>query len=53
MKGKQEIEDLKKLYATQADENRKRYPITASMVDELRKVFGPGVTVKSTTEKPR
>jgi len=32
--------------------NRKNYPITASMVDEFRKVFGSGVTVKKTSEKP-
>ena len=37
----------------QAEENRKRYPITASMVDEFREVFGDGVKVISTTEKPK
>jgi len=35
----------------QAEENRKRYPITAQIVDEVREVFGNGVSVKSTNEK--
>ena len=34
----------------QAEENRKRYPITAQIVDEFREVFGNGVKLKQMTE---
>jgi len=33
------------------EKNRLKYPITAEIVDTVRKVF-PQATVKSTTEKP-
>ena len=38
---------------TPAEKSRREYPKTAAMVDELRNVFGPGVKVKSTSEKPQ
>ena len=38
---------------TQEEKNRKLYPLTAQIVDQVREVFGPKVTVKRTTEKPK
>ena len=37
---------------TKEEQNRILYPWTASLVDQFREVFGQGVTVKQTTEKP-
>lgn len=37
---------------TKAEQNRILYPWTASLVDQFREVFGDGVTVKQTTERP-
>lgn len=37
---------------TKQEQNRILYPWTASLVDQFREVFGDGVTVKQTTEKP-
>lgn len=37
---------------TKEEQNRVLYPWTADLVDQFREVFGSGVTVKHTTEKP-
>ena len=54
MNGTEQTEAMKKLSETlreeQARKNREKYPITASMVDDFRAVFGDGVKVMKTDE---
>lgn len=57
MNGLEQVEQMKKLSESlreeQARKNREKYPITASMVDEFRAVFGDGVKVMSTDERQK
>ena len=57
MNGTDQVEAMTKLSETlreeQARKNREKYPITASMVDDFRAVFGDGVKVIKTDEVPK